>query len=195
MTKVLQLTYEELMLITRDNLSDRFEILENDIPKEGHSSQYVEDDGRQYRQFEFKDTQTGETYSFSYVYHRDHQTEFPWSFLGNPPDNIKFVKDSILFPKPVPVVKEKVLSVKEQEIKKLKEELDAIPAQELRPMSPAVVEEITEEVLNNILKFLKSEKFNLLDLRAKLYPICIKHKISHQALWTWLQVKRGVWKA
>lgn len=41
---MLKLTYAELLKITYDDL-DGFTVLYNDIPKDGHSSDYIEDDG------------------------------------------------------------------------------------------------------------------------------------------------------
>lgn len=190
----LKLTYGELLLLTRDDLSDRFEIIENDIPKSGHSSQYIEDDGRQLRQFEFKDLETNKTYSFSYVWHRDYQADFPWAFLSDPPSGIEFVKESELFPvveKPIPV---KILTPEEQADAELKAEYNLIPASELRKMTMEVANEIPASTIITIMDFLKKEKFNIIQLRKEIYPVCIKFKIDQKSFWTWLQVKRGIWK-
>ncbi len=48
--------------------------------------------------------------------------------------------------------------------------------------------------IDDILRFMKTGKFNIFDLRAKIVPICIEYKLNMDSFWKMLQVKRGAWK-
>lgn len=194
MTETLKITYPELKLIMRDDWhDDRFEVVYDDIPKEGHSSDYIER-GKQYRYFEFKDNITGLHYYFSYVWYEEISSDFPLDFLGDPPDGVEFIETSVLVeppkPKPEPFVEltpaqkadkelwDKYLSVKDECKVVEKKEKISVP----------------KEVIKEIIRFLKEEKFNAYQLREKIIPVCIEYKLEQNSFWHWIQVKRGAWK-
>lgn len=186
----LKLTYKDLEDILCENF-DRFEVLYNDIPKDGHSSQYIEDDGRQLRYFEFKDTLTKKTYSFSYVWHAEYDYDFPLSFLGDPPEEIEFVETSIINP-PAPVEPEPEPKLTAEQLfdKELMAQYDETDVQEFNVKDDL----IPLSVIDDLLKFLKTEQFSMYDLRRKVYPVCIKYGVEQKSLWTYLQKARGAWK-
>lgn len=189
----LKLTYKELHDITYENI-DRFEVLYNDIPKDGHSSQYIEDDGRQMRYFEFKDKETGIEYNFSYIYHSEWDYEFPLSFLSTP-TGIDFVNDSVINPKVI---------IKEVEVKKKLSEKEIIDeelvikynAVDTKKMNESEIKKLVPSIIiKDLINFLKSnEKFTLLDLRAKILPVCTEFGIDMNSFWSFIQKKRGAWK-
>lgn len=188
----LQLTYKELALIVGDDWhDDRFEVLYDDIPKEGHSSQYMEK-GRQYRFFEFLDKVTGESYHFSYIWYEDYPVEFPLSFLSEAPKGIAFVQESVLVPVvPVPVV-EKVLTPVQQVDKDLWATYKAVEDQ--MSLDEKALKKIPKEVWKDILAFMRSKHFSIIEVRAKLVPVMLEYRVHDQLLWTHIQQKLGHWK-
>lgn len=171
---------------------DRFQILYDDIPRDGHSSLYIEDDGRQYRYFEFKDTTTGEVYNFSYVWH----SEFPFNpstDIMDDLDGIVIVNQSVLKlieEPPVVVPPEPILSAEEIADKELWAKYNAVLS-EMTPMNPS--KKVPKAVISDIIAFLKTD-FNMYQLRAKILPVCITYRIEHKSFWEYIQVKRGAWK-
>ena len=187
----LQLTEKELIAIMWEEF-ERFKVLYDDIPKEGHSSQYIEDDGRQYRYFEFEDMQTGQTYDFSYVWYPDFEFEIG-SILGEH-RGIVFVKESVLKLLPEPVVvtpPEPVLTPEQLADKELWARYQAIEG-EVTPMDGS--KKVPRAVIADIIQFLNQREFNIYQLRAKIIPVCIEYKIEHKSFWAHIQVKRGAWK-
>lgn len=188
---VLQLTEEEMVAIMWEDIL-RFKVLYDDIPKEGHYSQYMDRGGKQYRYFEFEDTQTGQTYSFSYVWYPDWDFELS-SILGEH-KGIEFVKESVLnlLDEPEIVVPpEPVLTAEQLADKELWARYQAIEG-EVTPMDNN--KKVPRAVIADILAFLKSEKFDMFQLRAKIIPVCIEYRIEHNSFWRHIQVKRGAWK-
>lgn len=188
----LQLTGKELTAIMWEEF-ERFTVLYDDIPKEGHSSQYIEDDGRQYRYFEFKDNLTGEVYDFSYVWHSDFPFNHKTDILGSH-EGIVFVEQSVLKlieEPPVVVPPEPVLTAEQIADKELWDKYNAVVS-EMTPMGPS--KKVPRAVIADILAFLKGKEFNMYQLRAKILPVCIEYKIEHKSFWAFLQVKRGAWK-
>jgi hypothetical protein len=187
----LHLTENELIAIMDEEL-ERFKVHYDDIPKEGHSSQYIEDDGRQLRYFEFEDTQTSQTYSFSYVWYPDWGFEL-YNILGQH-NGIVFVKESVLNLLNEPVVAAPpppVLTPEQLADKELWARYQAIEG-EVTPMDRT--KKVPKAVIADIIQFLKQREFNLYQLRANIIPVCIEYKIDHKSFWEFIQIKRGVWK-
>ena len=190
----LQLTYKELENIIKKEIEgDRFKVLYDDIPKEGHSSDYIEDDGRQYRILTFKDLQTEKEYSFNYVWNREWPLDFPNDLFETKRDDIEFVETSILFPplppepKPLPV-----RSPEQQADDELMTRYHSLC--ETSTMSSEPEKSVPKEIVKDLVKFLKTEKFSLYSLRAKVIPVCIEYRTNEKDLWTHLQYKSGAWK-
>lgn len=193
-TPDLQLTHQELELIIRDDWhDDRFKVLEDDIPKDGHSSQYIEDDGRQYRSFEFEDTVTGKFYQFCYTWHRDYPVEVPLSLFESTVSGITFVKDSVLVPKAAPVAPiAPVLTPIQQADKDLWATYKAVEDQMSKDERD--LKRIPKETMRDLLEFMRSKSFSIIDVRARLVPIMLEHKLHDIMLWTHIQQKLGHWK-
>lgn len=193
-TSNLQLTHQELELILRDDWhDDRFKVLEDDIPKNGHSSQYIEDDGRQYRSFEFEDTLTGKCYQFGYTWHRDYPVEVPLSLFESTVSGITFVKESVLVPKAAPVeLPAPVLSPEQQADKDLWASYKAIEDQTSQDEKD--LKRIPKATMKELLDFMRTKNFSIIAVRAKLVPIMLEHKIHDRLLWTHVQQKLGHWK-
>lgn len=197
----LKLTYEELVEIMSDDF-DRFRVIFDDIPPMhpdyvaepgDRSSNYIEDDGRQLRSFEFVDTETGIEYSFSYIYHRDWRTEFPCSFLGDPPAGIEFVneeKDSTLFTPVVLIpVPEPELTPAEAQDKALWAEYKAIE-HETTPFDNAKKKLVSVADIEDIVTYTKTPGLRMDVLRSKILPLCIKHRIEQLSFFRYIQSKR-----
>ena len=193
-TSDLQLTHKELELIMGDDWhDDRFKVLEDDIPKDGHSSQYIEDDGRQYRSFQFEDTHMGKMYQFGYTWHHEYPVEVPLSLFSSTVEGIVFVKESVLVPKPEPVkLPASLLSPVQQADKDLWATYTAMKNQ--TSMNEVDLKKIPKIVLKDVLDLMRSKKFTFIDVRAKLVPIMIEYKLHDQMLWTHIQQKLGHWK-
>ncbi len=192
-TPDLQLTYQELEDIVNQDFDDRFEVLYDDIPKEGHSSSYIEDDGRQFRYFHFKDKETSKEYDFNYLWHVDWRFNFPESFLGYPPKDITFVKQSVIHPPAPETPVEAPLRTPEEQAD------DDLMAKyklttERFTMSEDAEKVVPRAVVKDAINFLNTEKFSMISLRAKMIPICIEYKVLEKAFWNHLQTKRGIWK-
>ena len=187
----LLLTEDELNAIMDEEL-ERFNVLYDDIPKEGHSRQYIEDDGRQYRYFEFEDTQTGQVYNFSYVWYPDWGFELG-SIIGQH-NGIVFVQNSVLNLLDEPAVitpPPPELTPEQLADRELWARYEAIES-EVTPMGRD--KKIPKEIITNIINFLKNGKFNMYQLRAMIIPVCIEYKIEHKSFWEFIQIKRGAWK-
>lgn len=193
----LKFTKYELERLVCDNLDYRFKKIFDDIPMyhedhvpepgETHRS-YVEDDGREYRWYIFKDTQTGIKYTINYTYHRDWPADF-----FDMPDGIEIVAESVLFP-PVPVVEPvKVLTPEEQANADMWVQYRAIAA-ECKVVEKKEKLKVPAAKIKEILDFLKTTKFSMRDLQNMVIPVCIEYKLEEKSFWTWIQVKRGVWK-
>lgn len=113
------------------------------------------------------------------------------------PNSIEVVKDekeSSIYEEPVPVVEpEPVLSPEAQADKDLWNQYLAIK-DECKVLDKKEKLTVPKKVIDEILTFLKTEKFNLLQLRAKIIPVCIEYKLEEKSFWQWIQVKRKVWK-
>jgi hypothetical protein len=203
MTATLKMTSKELdKLVNRKLNCERFEKIFDDIPMyhpdhvqaEGERHyDYEEDDGRQYRWYIFKDTVTGVEHCLNYTYNK----EWPNDIMDTP-ESIEVVaneEDSDLYVKPIPVlVPEQVLTPEAQADKDLWAKYQVIKP-ECVVVQPKEKLSVPKAVIDDILNFLKTEKFNAFQLRAKIVPVCIEYKIEDVSFWRWIQVKRKVWKA
>jgi hypothetical protein len=193
----LQLTKKELHRLVSGDLDERFEEIFNDIPfyhedyvrskGETHRS-YVEDDGREFRWYTFKDTQTGIEYTINYTYHPEWDND-----ITDLPNGIEIVEKSVLFPEVPVVVPAPVLTPEQQanadmwaQYRAIKSECKVIEKKEKLQVPSAKIKEI--------LAFLKTSKFSLMDLQNLIIPVCIEYKLEEKSFWQWIQVKRGVWK-
>ncbi len=182
--KNLQLTYDEVSQIISGRI-DRFKILFDDIPHEGSPNDYIEDDGRQLRSFEFKDLETGQVYEFGYVWHSDYPEQFPHSFLG-PVDNIDFVQTSVLFP-PKPLEKPTVvLSEVEKAAKILWKQYEETEVKHI----DKVKKNIPTSDMDEVVDFFKNSTYNFLELRKTLITFCIKYEIEQISLLRYLQKRK-----
>jgi hypothetical protein len=193
----LQLTKKELQRLVSGDLDERFEEIFNDIPfyhedyvrtkGETHRS-YIEDDGREYRWYIFKDTQTGIEYTINYTFNPEWDND-----ISDLPKGIEIVDKSVLFPEVPVVIPAPVLTPEQQanadmwaQYRAIKSECKVVEKKEKLKVPSAKIKEI--------LAFLKTSKFSLMDLQNMVIPVCIEYKLEEKSFWTWIQVKRGVWK-
>jgi hypothetical protein len=193
----LQLTKKELQRLVSGDLDERFEEIFNDIPfyhedyvrtkGETHRS-YIEDDGREYRWYIFKDTQTGIEYTINYTFNPEWDND-----ITDLPKGIEIVEKSVLFPEVPVVIPAPVLTPEQQanadmwaQYRAIKSECKVVEKKEKLKVPSAKIKEI--------LAFLKTSKFSLMDLQNMVIPVCIEYKLEEKSFWTWIQVKRGVWK-
>lgn len=194
MTTTLKLTKKDLDNFINNKLPERFEEIFDDIPmyhpdhtiQKGETHrQYVEDDGREYRWFIFKDTKTDIEYCINYTY----SPEWP-NDLMDYPSSITIVEkteDSDVYnpPKPV-VVPEPVLSPEEKADKELWKKYEAV---EGKKKFEDLENPIPKKVVKDITDFLKLGSFNMYQLRAKIIPVCIEYQVEQQSLWQHVQKK------
>jgi hypothetical protein len=186
--KNLVITHSELSNLMNDDL-DGFDVLYNDIPKDGHSSQYIEDDGRQYRQFEFKRLLDGETFNFSYTWNPHFGFETSDIFDSLIKMNIEVIDDPVVVPEPIP---EPVLTQEQQADKDLMQQYNDAESNMVDINDD--LEKIPNSVIKELINYLNTSKYNMYELRAKIFPVSIKYNIEHKSLWHFLQRERGAWK-
>lgn len=200
MTK-LKLTNKELDLLINNKLhNERFEKLFDDIPvfhpdhdndSGERSSDYIEDDGRQYRWYIFKDKMTGLEYCLNYTYN----IEWP-NDLIQAPDSIEIVKneeDSDLYvsktnvEKSVPIHNAEVSDERKSDeelwnnYQKIKNECKKV---ELKEKLNVPVDKIA-----SIFDLIYSKKFNMIQLRSVIIPVCIDYRLDDVSFWHWIQLK------
>lgn len=201
MTTTLKLTAKEIDNLLNNKLhTDRFEEIFNDIPmyhpdhviEKGETHRDYMDDGREYRWYIFKDTVTGEEHCINYTYN----SEWPNDLMALPKSMqiVNNPEESDIYVAPVPVVEpEPVLTNEQRYDKDLWAKYQDI-ASECKVVEKKEKLKVPKATIDDILAFLKSEKFNILELRAKVIPVCIEYKLEEKSFWQWIQVKRGVWK-
>lgn len=195
MTVTLKITHKELEGFVKNNLPERFEEVFDDIPmyhpdhepvKGETHRQYVEDDQREYRWFIFKDTKTDIEYCLNYTYN----PEWPNDIMDYPKSQIEIVEkpeDSDLYEKPEPViVPEPILTREEKHDKDLWAKYQAV---EGKKSMEEMDNPIPKKVIKEMTDFLKLGNFNMLQLRAKIIPVCIEYKVEQQSLWQHVQSK------
>lgn len=197
MTATLKLTHKEVEKLINNRLdTERFEEVFNDIPmyhpdhvmEKGETHRlYIEDDGREYRIYIFKDTVTGVEHCINYTYN----PEFP-NDLMDTPDSIEIVsndEDSDIYVKPVPVVEpQKVLTPEAQADKELWAKYQAMK-HECRAVEPKERLKVPKARIDEILNLLKTKNFNAYQLRAVVVPVCIEYKLEDLTFWRWIQSK------
>lgn len=201
MTATLKLTSKEIDNLLNNKLdTDRFEEIFNDIPmyhpdhviEKGETHRDYMDDGREYRWYIFKDTVTGEEHCINYTYN----SEWP-NDLMDLPNSMQIVntpEESDIYVAPVPVVEpEPVLTTEQRYDKDLWAKYQSV-ASECKVVEKKEKLKVPKATIDDILAFLKSKQFNILQLRAKVIPVCIEYKLEEKSFWQWIQVKRGVWK-
>lgn len=172
----LYLTYKELEQICDDD-HDGFTLIENSVSSE-------EDDGRELRFVLFKENVTGLEYYFNYV-QSEFNIDMSMDLLNHDPKISIRKVDAVPIPK---VVVQKVLSPIEQADKDLTDKYNSV---KVVPYKKGLV---PKEVISDIVKFVNEEKFNMFQLRAKVFPVCIEYGVEESSLWEHIQVTRGVWK-
>lgn len=201
MSVTLKLTNSEVDKLINGKLEERFEEIFNDIPfyhpdyepEKGETHRnFVEDDGREFRWLIVKDIVTGIEYCINYTYNQ----EWPNDIMSLP-DSIKVVsnhEESSLNVEPVPEVKEEILSLEAQADKVLMDAYKAIES-ECRIVEKKEKLKIPKKEIQPVFDLLKSNApFSIYDLRKLVVPVAIKYKLEEKSFWTWIQVKRGVWK-
>lgn len=202
MTATLKLTKKELDGFVNGKMPERFVEIFNDLPcyhqdnplKPGETHRmYVEDDGREYRWFIFKDTKTGNEYLLNYVFHDDWPCD-----IYDKPQNIEYVEkpeDSDIYVAPKPVIKETVVLTEEQQRdKEILEQYNAIK-HECKVVVAKEKLAVPKERIKELLDLLKQPYFTIYQIRALAYPICIEYRLESDSFWRWIQVKSGAWKA
>jgi hypothetical protein len=194
----LQLTKKELQRLVCDDLGERFEEIFNDIPfyhedheptkGETHRS-YMEDDGREFRWYIFKDTLTGIEYCINYTFNPEWENDF-----DDMPNGIEIVEKSVLFPEVPVVAPAPVLTAEEQANADMWAQYRAIEADCRKVEKKEKLKEVPEAKKKEILAFLKTKSFSMRDLQNLIIPVCIEHKLEQKSFWTWIQVKSGAWK-
>jgi hypothetical protein len=193
----LKLTSKEVEKLVNGRLdTERFEEVFDDIPmyhpdhvmEKGETHRlYIEDDGREYRLYIFKDTVTGVEHCINYTYN----PEFP-NDLMDTPDSIEIVsndEDSDIYVKPIPVVvPEPVLSPEAQADKDLWAKYQAMK-HECRAVEPKERLKVPKARIDEILNLLKTKNFNAIQLRAVVVPVCIEYKLDDLTFWRWIQSK------
>lgn len=195
----LPLTRLEVFKLINGRLDDKgyFEEVFNDIPMyhsdyvidkgETHRD-YMEDDGREYRWYIFKDSITGLEHCINYTFNPDFEND-----IMDTPDTIQIVEESVLFKAPEPQPEpEPILSPQEQNDKDLMAKYRAVE-HECKVFDHDENIEVPKKEIDDILRFMKTGKFNIFDLRAKIVPVCVEYKLNMDSFWKMLQVKRGAW--
>jgi hypothetical protein len=182
---MLNITRQDFIELMKEGHDEAvFNVLYNDIPKEGHSSNYIEDDGRQYRIFHFEDLRTGQDYWLNYTWYPDDSFEMYHLFTDLKEVGINLLENP---PKVVEAPPEPIKTQAQKDDEALMEQYKAIEG-ECRDFNE-VKKEIPVSVIDDIVNFMKTRKFSIYELRAKIIPYCIQYKITHKSFWPYLQKK------
>ena len=182
MKQLLKLTRKEVEQLTGgETFNDRFEISHNDIPlpvpgEKWHSSMYIEDDGRQYRNIEFVDTKTNISYDIPYTYNPEVENSYFDSDLERA--GILIVDQSVINPvikEPVKTEEEKTLTEEEKQVQDLWEQYNSL-SDELSAFDKNRVD-IPYSIIEDIINFLNTKSFSKNELLLKVLPICIKYRL------------------
>jgi len=193
----IKMTERELDKLINGRLdTDRFEEIFNDIPmyhpdhvieKGERHTDYIEDDGREYRWLILKDNITGEEHYINYTYNK----EWPNDILETP-DFIQIVaneEDSDFYVAPEPVVAPvEQLSSEAQADKDLWARYQAMK-HECRIVEPKERLNVPKARIDEILNLLKTKTYNMYQLRAVIVPVCIEYKLEDVTFWRWIQSK------
>lgn len=199
MKQLLKLTRKEVEQLTGgETFNDRFEISHNDIPlpvpgEKWHSSMYIEDDGRQYRNIEFVDTKTNISYDIPYTYNPEVENSYFDSDLEHA--GILIVDQSVINPvikEPVKTEEEKTLTEEEKQVQNLWEHYNSL-SDELSAFDKNRVD-IPYSVIEDIINFLNTKSFSKNELLLKVLPVCIKYRLEQKSFWQGIQKMRGVFK-
>ncbi len=197
MTATLKMTFKEVEDLINDRLdTERFEEVFDDIPmyhpdhvmeKGERHTDYIEDDGREYRLYIFKDTVTGVEHCINYTYNPEWPND-----VFDTPESIQIVEkdeDSDLYVKPEPVVvPEEILTPEAKADKDLWAKYQAIK-HECRQVEPKERLKVPKARIDEILNLLKTKSFNMYQLRAAVIPVCIEYKLEDVTFWRWIQSK------
>ncbi len=192
MKQLLKLTRKEVEQLTGgETFNDHFEISHNDIPlpvpgEKWHSSMYIEDDGRQYRNIEFVDTKTNISYDIPYTYNPEVENSYFDSDLEHA--GILIVDQSVINP----VIKEPVKTEEEKQVQNLWEHYNSL-SDELSAFDKNRVD-IPYSVIEDIINFLNTKSFSKNELLLKVLPVCIKYRLEQKSFWQGIQKMRGVFK-
>lgn len=196
-TQKVKMTAKELDKFINGRLdTERFDEIFNDIPmyhpdhiieKGERHSDYIEDDGREYRWMIIVDKVTGLEHCINYTYNK----EWPNDILDTP-DFIQIVEkeeDSDFYVKPVPVVvPEKILTPEAQVSKDLWDTYRAMK-HECRLVEPKERLKVPKARIDAILDLMKTKSYNMYQLHAVIIPVCIEYKLDDLTFWRWIQSK------
>lgn len=191
-----KMTSKELDKLVNGEMFDRFDVVFDDIPiyMEGYQLEkgethhsYIEDDGREYRVLILKDLKTNNELSLNYTFNREWPND-----LMDVPKWVELVKDekqSDFYKEPVVVPpKEEVLTPEQQADKDLVAKYQAVKP-ECATVEVKQRLKVPKRVIDDILHFLANEKFNMYQLRGKVYPVAIEYRLEADTFWRWLQNK------
>lgn len=191
--EMLYLTYEELEEIVQGNI-ERFDVVFDHIPlpepgeKDYNINQYMEKDGRQYRQVHFTDTLTKKDYHMGYTY-APYGWEFPLN-INFEPNDVIFVDESVLEEKiSIFEVKPKKRIEYSEKGKKTTKMMRIYSRMGLEKKFCIETTDIPEERLIELKeKFqkMKDSAFCMWDLQLLIIPTCIEYKVNDDALWAWI---------
>lgn len=196
-TQKIKMTERELDKLINGRLdTDRFEEIFNDIPmyhpdhvieKGERHNDYIEDDGREYRILILKDNLANVERWIHYTYNK----EWPNDILSTP-DFIELVEneeDSDFYVAPEPVVAPvEQLSPEAQADKDLWARYQAMK-HECRTVEPRERLNVPKDRIDAIFNLMKTQKYNMYQLRAVIVPVCIDYKLEDVTFWRWIQSK------
>lgn len=197
---MLQLTIKELEQLVEERLpeplDERFEILWDDIPvgipgmkDSGRPRDYIEDDGRQLRWFNFRDKETGEEYDFSYTWHADWNVDFRHGVLGDMPEGIEIVEVSVLNPPKPPappaVVPLTPTQLRTQAIFAPYKALEA--AGEIQAFDPSLVPAKVIKSTKTAVTARCKTPCTIADIQDIVIPVAVQYKVDHTGLWQHMQ--------
>jgi hypothetical protein len=99
----------------------------------------------------------------------------------------------VLFPEVPVVVPAPVLTAEQQANADMWAQYRAIEA-ECKVVEKKEKLKVPSAKIKEILAFLKTKKFSMMDLQNLIIPVCIEYKIEQKSFWQWVQVKSGAWK-
>lgn len=193
---MIKLTNADIKEIQYDQ-HDLYDLVFDDIPfnhpdnepEKGETHRdYIEDDGREYRWLTFTD-KAGKEYHFNYIYEPDFSFNYKTSLF-----DINETKDAGI--EWVDKHEEDVSEIVEKEEPKKELTEDEILWSKYNSIKIDCKEipltgrsGVPKAILDDVLTFVKTQQFSMIQLRAKIIPICIEHKWEVESFFKLIQKK------
>jgi hypothetical protein len=178
MSNNITLSYKDLTNILNGNLYDEYPVSFDNIPTDGNPQDYIEDDGRQYRQCIFTDNKTGIVFGFNYTWNPNWEDDLKYSFSNVFSDNLIIIGETV-------TVKETPIEVIEPQKEKTPYEIYS-DLSEVKDIND-LLDTLPMSVFDKAKKIYNDKNQSIGEFKRKLLDICIEYKIEQSSLLSYIR--------